>query len=582
MTDVPGRGKRPREFDDPEARVIKKMKINIERVITFLSSITEKDERFHSNRDIYVDFLQKLPSDDLRMARLFTSFVRKGEVTLLGAIFWDYKFWYNKISKDFPLWVKWVDKYIEYRDILEKNMEKDKSINIKRNLKVNIDRLRKQPKGSPLPDIAKLYFWFSYFYDFMKNRFFFIPETIRVPILLANGQIDIWESTFYSKRQIGSPPYGQTSVRIEHKSPTRVTLKYTTVISKVRDETRLQLKDIINSGDDIVVQGTQLVYKLGSVDFNKSEDLLLALSFRYNMMMIRSVDANSKKMNVKKKQVVSAFQDGQDKLMFSFNNYKQHSADSPLQLDDYLKLLSQLNPQTQGDNKDNENTKGPWDMERVKKSQQIPLFTFKMKSNKRILPLYDFAKLDIDPIPGTGISKINFTITQDFDKIILKMKKWKKIPTRFYEAFIEELEDKFEFTPKTGQGATARRMIENRSFILMFFFFGPNWDWSEKDGNPKIELDTLFEERTERKLTITQKFDFIDEILSEQVIGQTENIKLTSNIKSPLVCGNCLRSNHPDDANIILRMCGGCSSIYYCSTECQKQHWDKYHCHACK
>ncbi len=575
MTDVPGRGKRPREFDDPEARVIKKIKINIERVITFLLSITEKDEKFHSNRDIYVDFLQKLPSDDLRMARLFTSFVSKGEATLLGAIFWDYKFWYNKISKDFPLWVNWVDKYIKYRDTLENNMKKNESINIKQNLKVNIDRLRKQPKGSPLPEIAKLYFWFSYFYDFMKNRFFFIPETIRVPILLANGQIDIWESTFYSKRQIGSPPYGQTSVRIEHKSPTRVTLKYTTVISKVRDETRLQLEDIINSGNDIVVQGTQLVYKLGSVDFNKSEDLLLNLSFRYNMMMIRSVDANSKKMNVKKKQVLEY---GQDQLIFSFNNYKQH-AGSPLQLDEYLKLLSKLNPQTQGDNKDNENTKGFWDMERVKKSQQIPLFTFKMKSNKRILPLYDFAKLDIDPIPGTGISKINFTITQDFDKIILKMKKWKKIPTRFYEAFIKELEDKFGFTLKTGPGSRASIMMYNRNSILMLFFFGPNWDWSEKG---KVELDTLFEERMNQKMRITEKFEVIDKILSKQVIGQTENIKLTSNIKSPLVCGNCLRSNHPDDANIILRMCGGCSSIYYCSTECQKQHWDKYHCHECK
>ena len=59
---------------------------------------------------------------------------KKGKVTLIGAIFWDFLFWEEKIRKDFPLFRGWLDKYIQYRDDLQNP------------LVINIKMLKKQDK----------------------------------------------------------------------------------------------------------------------------------------------------------------------------------------------------------------------------------------------------------------------------------------------------------------------------------------------------------------------------------------------------------------------------------------------------
>lgn len=51
------------------------------------------------------------------------------------------------------------------------------------------------------------------------------------------------------------------------------------------------------------------------------------------------------------------------------------------------------------------------------------------------------------------------------------------------------------------------------------------------------------------------------------------SIKASANLDPEQCCGFCGKWNYGADANVTLRRCAKCLTIYYCSAECQRKHW---------
>ena len=70
--------------------------------------------------------------------------------------------------------------------------------------------------------------------------------------------------------------------------------------------------------------------------------------------------------------------------------------------------------------------------------------------------------------------------------------------------------------------------------------------------------------------------------LKSHSVGGTDLDNLEESLKT--ACANCLvfEWDQPDLKRSPLKVCKGCNKIYYCSRECQEEHWRKVHRKQCK
>ena len=551
MTDTPR--KRPREgTDDDVNRVLKKIKTGRQKkeklkelptdmLLHIFSNINTYDPQYSAYKNIFHEIALRFNGNELRLLRgLGRMKDKKGKVTLIGAIFWDFLFWKEKIRKDFPLFRGWSDKYIQYRDDLQNP------------LVINIKMLKKQDSLGSIPDIAKLYFWIVYFYDFLKNRYIYLPEQIF--LFVETEDLDIPKIIMRIRFFTSAIPFDThiteigdddpiNSIYIKHESPTMITFQYRAIAHQIISESPhlLIIPDLENVSVDFLNDGILNFNVLGK-NLTNQEKLSLFPTAKKGKSGLMLISHEQKKIQLSFHETIS--QSSFFNLISTMNKEEQ----------EIEKIIRKAPP--------NYFNRGL-----IKNFLQFPIKLELSRSFVMHVNPILFGKIDIGPTEDNMNSLLKLSITHDIDLTIQTAYKENKKSTFLL------FDDKI-FEPTIGQGLRSGKSIKKISLrfdFIKLFMFGTDWDWKDEK---KVKTNMLDFDHN-RKLSIEEKWGIIDNILEGDVIGKTENIKLTSNIKSDFFnCGKCWKNFKFH--NITAKMCSACKNVYYCSLDCQQQDWGEH------
>ncbi len=549
MTDLPSSKKRQREQNGNNGnnlkRVLKKFRagtldrkeisnLSTDVFLLLFSNINTKNIEYFVYKDIFFEIASNFHSNVLRTMRGIGRMKDGDVVTLIGALFWDFTFWKTKIRKDFPLFKDWLDHFIDYRE------------NINKSLKINIETLKKREENTPISDISVLYFWIVYFYDFIKNRFIFFPDSLKIPYgIFPPGEDALAKPRHLKMIQVKFAFHNSKPIKIIHNAPTIITLYFSTMAPILSSDEQIRIwRSAETKKEDILIKGYFLIRGMGYPMMN--ENNLLVNTERYTKFAIESID---KKTNLK----------------IPFQNVLKTS---------YIHKLLQW---TEIKNIDQDVPSKYFDIKKINNFTQIPFFT----TGKT--PTYPFhlGKLEFTALDDNPNSIVSLYITQDVDRTLKmfrsKKKKWFRNFTHILEPLSTKIKDLYEeLTIIKGEIPIHLKRMEIRLTIIELFLFGPDWHWDDKVyiKNEEIEMDTLFEIGHGVKSKLEEKFEKVDLAISIGLIGKTKNIKLTSCIDDHLYCHNCLKLF--DYHRLNAKICSRCKNIYYCSNNCQKEHWSSH------
>ncbi len=598
MTDTPRKRKRPREGTDDEVnRVLKKIRsgdkkmkeelkeLPTDMLLHIFSNINTHDPKYSTYKDIFFEIALRFNGNELRLLRgLGRMKDKKGEVTLIGAIFWDFLFWEEKIRKDFPLFRGWLDKYIQYRDDLQNT------------LVINNEMLKKQ-KSYPsqniflgsIPDIAKLYFWIVYFYDFLKNRYIYLPTKLFFSFKIESIKAPIDVSVHFNKTSVDfdktSEPVpdfikhsgskrkftgGWTTI-IKHVSPTIITFQYATTTHREISESP-NILFIPNSGDKEWVE-----YILESK--NKHPFLIMGSNYFIGLgehfTHIKRLSLFPTMLKGRRNGIIFTPRDDvwSEQIHPTFHEYIFH---------DRFTTFQYIFDEQEREFFINKAPHRFFDFGHLTEFKQLPLefkdirgpnppkhLTFWFNKVKLI------GKLDITPTEDDQKSLLKLSITHDIDLTIKNVyaKNKKETFEIFNDSFFDILNTKMKALLFTSMKDRKKKFrIYSRMMFIMSFLAGTDWDWNNENPTKYITMVDFWENK---RKSLKENFELVDEIVISDIIGKTENIKLTSNIKSDFFnCGKCWKNFKYH--NITAKMCSACKNVYYCSTDCQQQDWGEH------